>query len=107
MLAADPGLVEVSLEKVDLVEEMAEGFDLSGQLGLVGGGVEGVLVPGLAEAVAEIGVGQVFCDSGGDAQEGLGAAGGWAFETETFDFGVCVLAFDRETELGHVVRQLA
>ena len=30
LLAVDPGLVEVSLEGVDLVEEMAEGFDLLG-----------------------------------------------------------------------------
>lgn len=105
--ATDAGEVEVTPELVDLLQQVAEVFGLPGERGSVGGGIEGLPVPGLAEEVTGFGTCQVLGDSGGDSQEGLWASGGGGFEAETPDLRGRILVFDRDPELGHVVCEAA
>ena len=101
-LAADPGPVEIVSQTVDLVEELAEGLDLGGESGMVGGGVEGSGVPGFPKQIGQPGMPQLRGHTAGDTEQMLGAAGGGGFEAEAPDFGGVVLVFDRETELAEI-----
>lgn len=105
--ASNTGEIEVALQVVDLLEQPAQFPRLPSELGLVGGGIEGMFVPRLAEECVAPGECQVLYDPGGDPEKGFGASGGRAFETQTPDLRGPVLVLDRDPERSHVACQLA